>query len=364
MSDFFATIFGLGITGTAIAAALAEKGKSVLLVDPHVSENAPGALAGLVNPATGRHARLSWKSEEGISSLRNRIKKIERVTGRNDLISDSGVLRPAINEDLAQNFKESLEKYTWPEGWVKWLDTKETYHANPYVGETHGAIWLDCGFTVYVDKYLNAYRRFLRETGVVCKYESATYRQNSPADSFTIEMESGSSATCDHVIVAAGWRTPSFADWEYLKLHLVKGQIAVFEADHDLNWEHGVSAMGYGLRKGSRSIIVGSTYEHKFSDVNTTEGALSQIEKKLANMLPALKNRSKSVGQLAGVRVTTPNKLPVIGRHKDISNLCIYSGMGSKGLIYSEYTAAQLANHLVNGAEIEDDLSTDRFKDL
>ncbi len=361
MSDFYAAVFGAGITGTAIAAALRDKGKSVLLIDPHVLENAPGAPAGLVNPATGRHARLSWRSEECMPLLRHRIEAISSHTGKVNLISDSGVLRPAVNENLAQNFLESLNNYEWPKGWIQWLDPKETQGINRYVGDNYGALWLDCGFTVFVDRYLNAYRQYLREKGTECRYEPANYNEITGKDSFRIHFDSGYTATAEHVIVAAGWKTPQFCDWEYLKLHLVKGQIAVYEADHDLDWQHGVSAMGYSLRRGERTIIVGSTYEHKFENTDTTNKALIQLSKKRDVMLPGLNGRASLKHQLAGVRVTTPNKLPVIGRHKEKKNLCIYSGMGSKGLLYSEYTAGILANHLVDGTEIEKDLSTDRF---
>lgn len=361
MSDFYAAIFGAGITGTAIAAALRDKGKSVLLIDPYTSENAPGAPAGLVNPATGRHARLSWRSEECLPLLRQRIETISSHTGKENLISDSGVLRPAVNENLAQNFLESLHNYDWPKGWIRWLDPKETQDKNRYVGENFGALWLDCGFTVFVDRYLNAYRHYLRETGTECRYENANYNEISGKDSFLIQTESGYTATAAHVIVAAGWRTPEFNDWAYLNLHLVKGQIAVYEAKHDLNWQHGVSAMGYSLRRNKRTLIVGSTYEHKFENTDTTDKALIQLSKKRDIMLPGLKGHASLKQQLAGVRVTTPNKLPVIGRHREKKNLCIYSGMGSKGLLYSEYAAGILANHLIDGSEIEQDLNTDRF---
>jgi len=41
--------------------------------------------------------------------------------------------------------------------------------------------------------------------------------------------------------------------------------------------------------------------------------------------------------------------------------LCIYSAMGSKGLIYSEYMASILAEHLVSGSGIPDELDTERI---
>ena len=361
MSNYFAAIFGAGIAGTAIAHELQKLGKKILLIDPHVSENAPGAPAALVNPATGRHARMSWEAEACMNALRETVEAVQKNDGGEPLISDTGVIRPAINEKLAGNFRESLEKYDWPEGWIRWMDQTEVAQLNPQVAPNHGALFLDCGFTVYVDRYLNAFRKHLRLNGAACRYEAARYEPVPDGIAYRISLESGESVTADNVIAAAGEQTPFFNHWQYLPLHRVKGQIVRYEADRDLNWDHAVSAMGYTLRRGKRELIVGSTYEHKFEDLSVTEKAAEQIHSKLQKMLSGVAENVKVIDQIAGVRVTTPNKLPVIGRHPEHPNICIYTAMGSKGLLFSAYVARFLAEHLVSGAPIPEELDTKRF---
>jgi glycine/D-amino acid oxidase-like deaminating enzyme len=361
VSNFYAAIFGAGIAGTAIAHELQKRGKEVLLIDPHVSEDSPGAPAALVNPATGRHARMSWEAEACMAALRETVETIQKSHNGEPLISDTGVMRPAINEKLAESFRESLEKYDWPEGWIRWMDEDEVQELNPQIAPNHGALFLDCGFTVYVDRYLNAFRKHLRLNGAACRYEAARYEFVPEGNAYRILLESGESATANHVITAAGEQTPFFNHWQYLPLHRVKGQIVRYEADHDLNWDYAVSAMGYTLRRGKSDLIVGSTYEHKFEDLSVTEKAAEQIHGKLAKMLPEISGRVKVKDQLAGVRVTTPNKLPVIGRHREQPNLCIYTAMGSKGLLFSSYTARFLADHLVDRIPIPEELDTRRF---
>ncbi|PWN08008.1 NAD(P)/FAD-dependent oxidoreductase [Rhodohalobacter mucosus] len=361
MSNYFAAIFGAGIAGTAIALELQKHGKKVLLIDPHVSEESPGAPAALVNPATGRHARMSWEAEACMKALRETVEVVQKDHNGELLISDTGVIRPAISEKLAVNFRESLEKYEWPDGWIRWMDEKEVSDLNPNIAPNYGALFLDCGFTVFVDRYLNALRKHLRLNGAACRYEAARYESVPDGNAYRITLESGETATADHVIAAAGEQTPFFNHWQYLPLHRVKGQIVRYEADRDLNWDHAVSAMGYTLRRGKRDLVVGSTYEHKFEDLSVTERAAEQIHGKLAKMLPGIAEKVTIKGQLAGVRVTTPNKLPVIGRHEEHPNLCIYTAMGSKGLLFSSHVARFLAEHLVNGSPIPDELDTKRF---
>ncbi|MBD3615046.1 MAG: FAD-binding oxidoreductase [Gracilimonas sp.] len=362
MNKYYAAVFGAGISGTAIANELAKRDKKILLIDPHVSENAPGAPAGLVNPATGRRAKKSWRCQECMEALRELVDELIRFSGRDDLISDTGTIRPAINEKLADNFKEALDKYNWPEGWIRWINEEEVSELNPEIAPNFGALFLDCGFTVYVDRYLNTYRKYLREKGVKCRYEKAEYQAGESGDGFRIKFENGEVLNAEHVIVAAGHQTPGFRDWEYLPLHRVKGQIVWFEADEDLDWNHATSAMGYSLRRGDRDLIVGSTYEHKFEDLDTTEKAFNQIKGKLVKMFPNIAEKVRKKDQMAGVRVTTPNRLPVIGRHPQNKNLCIYTAMGSKGLLFSQYVGSLLAEHLINNVQIPEEIDTVRFE--
>ncbi len=363
MTDFYAAVFGAGPSGLSIANALAKKGKSVLLIDPYVSENAPGAPAGLVNPATGRRARLSWRSRECFDALNPLLDELEKFADNDaePLISRSGVIRPAIDEKLADNFLESLEKYDWPEEWIRWMGPDEVTEFNPEIAPNHGALFLNNGFTVFADRYLNTYRKYLRvKLGVESRYEEGSYQYENNSGTFSISLQE-EQFSAEHVIIAAGFNAPRFEDWEYLPLHLVKGQIVHFEADRKLNWDHAVSSMGYALRRGNRELVVGSTYEHNFEGLDTTDDAYRRISEKLENMLPNIAKRVKKIWQVAGIRVTTPNKLPVIGRHREIDNLCIYTAMGSKGLLFSEYTASLLAGHILDDTPIPEELGTDRF---
>lgn len=361
MSDFYAAVFGAGISGTALTNILSKRDKKVLLIDPYVSEDAPGAPGGQVNPATGLRAKMCWQAKDCYDTLKTHLEELMDKTGRDDLISDSGVVRPAITKKLAKNFKKALDKYDWPKGWIRWMDTDEIADLNPEIASNFGGLYLDCGFTVYVDRYLNTYRRFLRESGVVCKYEQPHFEYHRDEKQFHIHL-GDRKVTARHVIIAAGYRTPEFEAWTHLPLELVKGQIVRFEAEEDLDWQHAVSARGYSMRRGARDIIVGATYEHNFSGLETTQAAYEIIKGKLEMMFPNIAGRVKKKDQLAGVRVTTPNRLPVIGRHPDNEKLCIYTGMNSKGLFFSHYVAEQLVDHLVSGRPIPEELDVKRFE--
>lgn len=361
MNDYSVAVFGAGISGTAIANELAKMRLKVLLIDPYVSENAPGPPAALVNPATGLRAKLSWRAEECYEALKNQILEISRETGKNNLISDSGIIRPAISKKLVQNFQDALHKYDWPENWIQWLDEEEIRQLNPEIATNFGGILVKCGFTVFVDRYLNAYRAYLRQNGVTCRYEEAESEYKPDQKKFQINLITGEKATAQKIVMAVGHHIKEFEDWENLPLDFVKGQVVHFEAEDDLAWEHAVSARGYTIRRGKRELIVGSTYEHNFNDLNTSNEGYQKIQKKLEWMLPPLSKRVRKKNQIAGVRVTTPNRLPVIGQHPEIQNLFIYTGMNSKGLLFSHYVAKLLAANMIQGTDVPGELDIARY---
>lgn len=360
MPDYYAAIFGAGLSGLSIANQLHQRGKKVLLIDPYRSDpDAPGAPAGLVNPAAGKKANLAWESEKCYNAFRGNIEHLEKAAGRDDLFKVSGVLRPAITEELAEYFQQSLETQPWPEGWGRWLDPDEVREINPDVADNHGGLYMPIGLTVYVDRYLNTFKKVLMESGVDFRGSHTSYKFDD--SQFRLTSEAGEEAKAEHVIVAAGADTPGFADWSELGIQQVKGQIVMFEGKDEIPWEHALSAKGYILRRKPNELIVGSTYEHHFDDREITGEAYRRIYQKLEWMLPSMAGKLKKTGQLAGVRATAPNHLPVLGRHRLNPRLLVYSAMGSKGLIYSEYMASLLADHLISGAEIPDELGTERI---
>lgn len=385
MKTYYAAIYGAGLAGCAIANQLLDAGKSVLLMDPVLSgyvaestskdmvsqEDRPSVTpAALINPAMGRYAKLSWEAESCYEAVRQRAHDLARFTGTDDLFAETGVLRPAINADLAHNFRGAMDAHEWPEGWISWVDAGEAASRVPMLGPQHGALLLEKGITVYLDRYLQAYRRYLQNKGAVLIPESHTYKRltghhasgadQSGSDTVEPRFRVGAHHT-EHIIVAAGSGTLDFPEFAEVPLHRVKGQVATFEADHDLNWDVAISAMGYILREGKRGLIAGSTYEHNQNNFHLTEQAYRQIVHKLFTIMPGLSGRIVKTGQWAGIRVTTPNKLPVIGSPREHPGLYIYTAMGSKGLLFSEYVAGILAANMLNGTTLPVDLDVNRY---
>lgn len=359
MPHYDIAVIGAGPAGLATAHSLHSRQLSVLLIDPLLADaNAPGAPAGLVNVAIGKRALLGWQAEDCYEAFTRNLEMLTESSGVNELYQNSGILRPALTEELYELFFKSYNEQPWPEGWVSWMNPEEVREFNPHLPESHGGLFLNNGLSVYVDRFLNTYRQYLRDLGIQLWGAPVNYQADD--NGFKISDADENRATADRLIVAAGTATLDFPEWQNLQANRVKGEIAVFESDRPLEWQHAVSVFGYMIRRGERELVVGSTYNHNEFTFTPTEVGRQQLTQKLQKVFPELSSTLKQAGQLAGVRVTTPNRLPLIGAHPDHPNLYIFTALGSKGLLFSEHVAAILSDHIVSGREIPEELDVKR----
>lgn len=354
-------ILGAGIAGLSLADALQESGYSVTVIERYdIASGASGTPGGLVNPATGRRATKTWKAEDCYRAIRPNLEKIQAFTDT-PFFRNNGLLRPALTKKMVRKMRKQYEKTTWPDSWCTWLNEKEVKEKHPGINCVDGGLWLPIGLTVDVGAYLETYAEYLRSTGVAVKTQcEATIEKEGT----NWQVNDGKSKfSCDHLVHATGYATVSHDRWKHLPLEGVKGQVAKFRADKQLlNFSHSLSSLGYIARlNDDDTFIQGSTYEHDFDEVNTDKEGEEYLRKRLARTLPELAQKAELVEQWAGVRVTTPDKKPILGRHPEIDNLHLFTALGSKGLMYGKFLAEHYANHLRHRTELYPEVSIKRF---
>jgi glycine/D-amino acid oxidase-like deaminating enzyme len=64
---------------------------------------------------------------------------------------------------------------------------------------------------------------------------------------------------------------------------------------------------------------------------------------------------------VAGVRVTLPDKRPVIGTHPQEPRLGLVNGLGAKGALWAPWLAQQWVDHLQSGAPFDPEANVARF---
>lgn len=360
MKTFDVIVIGGGLAGLATAAQLIEKKKNlrILLHDANdIGKGASGVPGAMVNPATGQKARIAWNAESCMHMLEQRLKRIATY-GNEKLWSRNGVLRPAIDEALSENFRHALKHSRWPKGWVEWLQPDAISKLVPQLKDHSGGLFIQKGMVVRTPEYLDAYVRYLKEKGVTFQFGGPYQLERNHN---WILKNGNERCTAPAVVVAAGYKSRENKLWNELPLNSVKGQLAIYDCEEHISHLPAISAYGYIAPTAQNRLVVGSTYEHHYHDANPDNHGAGLLDQKLKELLPELYPKCRRVGQWSGIRATTPDRTPIIGEHYAENGLYVFAGLGSKGLLYSECAAAYLAEHLIRGEKLPAELSLYRF---
>jgi len=358
-SDF--CILGGGIAGLSLADSLKKYDFSTIVIDANtIGSGASGVPGGLVNPATGRRAKKSWKAEQCYEAIASNLEKVQNSEPEQFYINN-GLLRPALLEKMARKMKEQYESTTWPDGWCQWKSKAEIQEIHPGINCVDGGLWLPIGLTVNIGKYMQAYARYLENHGthiLTGQQPQKIYKDNT----WHVELPE-TTIRAKYVVFATGHRIAKSEYWDWLPINLIKGQIAAFKPANDpLSFSHSISSLGYIANLNQDNTFVqGSTYEHDFGHLNPDNDGEAYLRKRMRRTLPQLEEQSAVVDQWAGVRTSTPDYKPILGKHPTNKNMHVFAALGSKGLLYGKFLAEHYANHFVNGQALYPEIAIDRF---
>ena len=364
MSDTYDyCILGAGLAGLSLADSLQQKDLAVCVIEKdEIGSGASGTPGGLVNPATGRRATKSWKAEACYEAITENLEKVSSYSV-SPYFRNNGVLRPAITSKMAGKMRERYEETTWREGWCHWLTADEIKERHPGITCIEGGLWLPVGISVDSGAYLKALGSYLRDKGVQIITSLEPNPEYVPPNWEIRHNDHHIKA--ENLVYASGFGTLSVDYWKELNFHPIKGQVATFRFETDeFNFDHSISSLGYIANltgKKEKTFIQGSTYEHDFDDLSPSQFGKDYLRKRLRRTLPKLEEDSRIIDQWSGVRVSTPNRKPVLGRHPELKNLHLFAGLGSKGLLYGKFLADHYTDHLLNGTQLYEEISIRRM---
>ena len=354
-------VLGAGLAGLSVGDALQEHGFETIVVEKNaIGSGASGTPGGLVNPAIGRRGTKVWKAEEGYRAIAENLEKIQQH-GDEPFYQKNGLLRPALLEKMAQKMKEQYELTLWPDGWCQWKSELEIKELHPGIQCVDGGLWLPIGLTVDVGSYLQAYAEYLIGTGLSFKTGTHPYLTENNGG-WKIELDTDT-IQADNIVFSTGAQTKSSFWWDWLPLELTKGQTATYSTNGEtLSFSHSISSLGYIAQSHrDNTFIQGSTYEHDFNHLEPDKKGQQYLRKRMRRTLPKLAEEATLVDQWAGIRVFTPDKKPILGRHPIHNNMHIFTALGSKGLLYSKFLANHYIDHLINRTGLFPKIAIERY---
>ncbi len=360
MKTFDVIIVGGGLAGLSTAAHMIEKNKDlrILVYDAtKIGDSASGVPGGMVNPIMGQNNALIWGAKSCLQMFEQRLLKLSEYSDT-QLNIDNGVLRPAIDDNMRNHFRSSSKGPRWAREWAEWISSDSLEKKIPWLKGTSGGLFIKKGRVIRTAEYLEAYTKYLKEKGVTFRFGGPYQLNNQSGWLLDNDKKKYTTGT---LIIASGYKSRENKYWGELPLQSVKGQLAIYECDEQVNSYPAVSSYGYITPIDTHQLVVGSTYEHHFFDEGPDAEGAGLLDQKLKELLPDLYPKCTHTGQWSGIRATTPDHLPVIGKHPLEENMYVYTGLGSRGLLYSEYMASLLADHVVTGKDLPEKISLYRF---
>jgi len=339
------TILGAGLAGLTLSAELSIRSIPHVVIDINpIGSGASGTPAGLLNPAAAQKAKFQSSAPVCLLAFDRLFEIVSNSEDCSSVILSSHVLRPALDDKLEINFKDSIENGDWPENWVEWLNTNQVAEYGAI--QSQGGMFIKKGLAIDFRAWTKALSKFSAS-----KYadimENAVY-EIAPVKNWFVIATSKIKVKTDVIIDCTG---SSNRFKSHLKWHSVKGQTRIVKPSEHTNLKTAVSGYGYVVKR-ENELILGSTYEHNYTEVEPTTDKDAYLLKKASMVTNEVISSNQITERWAGVRVSTPDRLPGIGSLPDNPNFHFIMGLGSKGLYYSAWVASMLADHLLDGKAI------------
>lgn len=331
------SIVGRGLAGAWLAHELVARGVSVEIYDNGSQDIASRVSAGLINPTTGTRPRSSWRGNIILPFTLGAYTKLEEATGVKAMEERKirRVFRTPDDERLWRLATERGVGVTWKAIPAHTIDGVPM----PYGGVEYTGAVVDTSATLAVLEAIDG-------IAVVQKHIE--------------ELEVGSS---DAVVWCTGWQASTQPLWSWLPWQPVKGELIEAQMSGPTLgavylrsiW---VIPSNVSPQKGMQSVKIGSTHNWDTLDAMTTKEARESLIESASILL----DRDMIItGQKAGVRPAMRSKRPVIGRHPKYPEHVILNGLGGKGALWSPWAAKQLADHLVDGIPLDEEVSVERW---
>jgi tRNA 5-methylaminomethyl-2-thiouridine biosynthesis bifunctional protein len=353
-------IIGAGLGGCWLARTLADRGVSVGLIDQYgcAAQGASGNPAGIVKPFVTRapcHAMQFYSLAHNY--LLEQLKKP-------DLLAAG--FQPCGVAQLVHRAYPTSEQYQCLGMAQTDLQVGHSSHCQSIYFSASGWLNPQALCESLIDHPLIT--RHFNHKIIACKRSNAL--NNPPIWSLSFEKQQ--QLECTHLVLANGESLSMLPETQHLPLVPARGQLSRFELNsHSPAPRCVVSGKHYVIPDG-KTVLVGASFQRDIVHRSVLQHDHEQNRLGLSRLLPALSVNPIAIAGYAGVRATTPDRLPVIGPAPDsheckqayaklhhgnpnkqyaplptIKGLYLLGGFGSRGIVTAPIGAKLLADHLM-----------------
>lgn len=339
-------IVGLGLAGIAFCEECEKAGKSFVVFDKGI-EGASRVAAGLYNPVILKRYSLPWKAVEqfdrAIPYFRSLEEKLD-VAFMTDMpvrkvfhsVEDQNNWFTASDEPGLERFvKASLVKIT-----------NDHINAPFNYGEVQETGRVD------IKKLQMHYEQYLENASAFAKanfdYSKITF------DEVSVGYENYKAT---HIVFAEGYGIKNNPYFSRLPLVGNKGEYIIVKAP-ELKLTAAIKSSFFVIPLGNDLYKVGATFNWTDKDWKTSDEAREELLIKFNAIIDA---DYEVIAQEAGIRPTTGDRRPLLGKHPKFPQLALLNGLGTRGIMASPLLAHYLFDFLENDVPLLEEIDIMRF---
>lgn len=342
-------LIGQGLAGSSLAYQLSARGKRIAIFDEQKERTSSRVAAGLANPLTGPKMVKTWKADVLFPYMKEFYQRIERETGTK-FFTEKIIYRPFTSAGEINDWygRSSEPDFATLVRTICEKNAHSEYIHDPFGGiEINGAHLDVPGFLLAVSKIMSSQCTFFPAH---FDEERLTITDNG------VRYED---IEADHLVYCTGHSITRSKFFGWLPVSSLKGEILTIKPEKDFETIYNRSCFIIPLGNGDYKL--GSTYKRNDLSEETTETGKIEICQKLE----ALSSMNYSITeQMAGIRPVTVARRPILGTHPEHSSLHIFNGLGTKGVTLAPFFSNQMADFLVNGRNMDEEVNIKKYISL
>lgn len=342
-------IVGLGLAGIAMVEELRKRNRSFLVFEDE-SQTSSLVAGGMYNPVVLKRFNPVWKGTDQLTAALPHYKRLE---DKFKAAYDSQI-------DILRIFKSVEEQNNWYTACDKprlkpYLEPVIEDNQYPEVKAEFRLGRVKGTGRVKVKELVNDYRHYLESEGQLIRNSFAYDDLEILKDELKYkDYRAGRVVFCE----GNGLTNNPFFNW--LPLEGTKGELITILAP-ELELNEVIKSAVFVMPLGNDLYKIGATFNWSDKTNIPTDQGREELLEKLKTVISCdfeVKDHE------AGVRPTTPDRRPLLGKHPKHSQLAVFNGLGTRGVMSSPLLALQLTEHLEREVELDPEVDINRFSRL
>ena len=332
-------IVGFGLAGMSMAETLLENNKSFVVISDD-SQRSSRVAAGVFNPVILKRFTPVWNADQQLDILHPFYDRIEkRLDNTYKLFFETKKVFKTV-EDQNNWFKATdnpvLEHH---------LQTKIETDPIPGIIHHNGFGKVKSTGRILINNLLNDYIEFLKKQEM---FRSESFDYDCLSFEETISYKD---VSAKRVVFCEGYGLHKNPFFNELPLMGTKGELMTIKAA-DLKLKDQIKSSVFVLPMGDDLYWVGATFNWTDKTSVPTEEGRKELIEKLETVIDV---PYEIIEQTAGIRPTVKDRRPLLGKHPEYSNLYVFNGLGTRGVMI----APSMAQLLYESIEINNSLPKD-----